>query len=123
MRPPALRANASVKKTAALAARETETKKFRHGISALVLNTILADAVRRGAQFMRWRVRDYDHMPGTSRYNHPPSRERARLCVNGAHGVGGCNIATVNCARAIAELRYCESDRKRQSLLRSMNGR
>ena len=58
MRPPALRANASVKKTAALAARETETKKFRHGISALVLNTIFADAVRRGAQFMRWRVRD-----------------------------------------------------------------
>ena len=39
--------------------------------------------------------------------------------MNGAHGVGECNIASVNCARAIAQLRYCdETDRKRQSLLR-----
>ena len=42
-----------------LAARETKTEKCRHGNSAFLLNTIFTDAVRRGAQFLQWRVREY----------------------------------------------------------------
>ena len=38
---------------------------------------------------------------------------------NGAHGVGECNITTVECARAIAQLRNCQTDLKGQPLLRT----
>jgi len=34
-------------------------EEVRHGNSAFLLNTIFTDAVRRGAQFLQWRVREY----------------------------------------------------------------
>jgi hypothetical protein len=48
---------------------------------------------------------------------HRPAGARVREEI-GAHGVDDCNIASINCARAIALLRYGQTELKRQSLLR-----
>jgi len=67
-----------VKKNAALTARETKTEMCRHGNSAFLLNTIFTDAVRRGAQFLQWRVREYAGYIAINASTIP--RARASIC-------------------------------------------